>query len=69
MPAPGNWTALRLLDEKRGRRIGDGRRWQFALQPAPGKLLWFEFRFDTPLPEFDDWPTLQSIGLDTPLRR
>lgn len=69
MPAPGNWTALRLLDQQRGRRIGDGRRWQFALQPAPGKLLWFEFRFDAPLPEFDGWPTLQSIGLDTPLRR
>ena len=68
-PEPENWTALRLLDQQHARPIGDGRRWQFPLQPATGKLLWFEFRFDTPLPEFDNWPTLQSIGLDAPLRR
>src|SRR5204863_9531846 len=38
MPAPTDWTALRLLDQQRGRQIGDGRRWQFALQPVAGKL-------------------------------
>ena len=64
IPAPGDWTALRVLDERRARRIGDGRRWQFALPASAGKLIWLEFRFDEPLPEFDDWPTTSSLGLD-----
>jgi len=66
MPAPGDWTSVRELYERQARRIGDGRRWQFALQPAQGKRLWFEFRFDVPLPEFDDWPTRATLGLGGP---
>ena len=63
MPQPADWTAIRVLYERQARRIGDGRRWQFNLVPAAGKRLWFEFRFDMPLPEFDDWPTRAALGL------
>jgi hypothetical protein len=63
IPAPANWTALRLLSERNARRLDGGRRWQFTINPAPGKLLWFELRFDAPLPELDDWPTAESIGI------
>jgi hypothetical protein len=62
MPAPTDWTSIRLPWERQAQRIDDGRRWQFALQPRPGMRLWFEFRFDAPLPEFDDWPTRTSVG-------
>jgi IcmF-related N-terminal domain len=62
MPAPTDWTSIRLPWERQAQRIEDGRRWQFALQPRPGMRLWFEFRFDAPLPEFDDWPTRTSVG-------
>jgi hypothetical protein len=68
MPAPSDWTAIRLLWERQAQRIGDGRRWQFALDPAPGRRLWFEFRFDAPLPEFDDWPTRSALGFPGPGR-
>jgi hypothetical protein len=68
MPAPTDWTSIRLLDQQRARRIDDGRRWQFALSPARGKLIWFEFRFEAPLPELDDWPMAASIGLQPPRR-
>ena len=62
MPAPNDWTSIRLIWEKQAQRVDGGRRWQFALQPKPGMRLWFEFRFDAPLPEFDDWPTRTSLG-------
>jgi len=62
MPAPADWTAIRLPWERQAQRIDNGRRWQFALQPKPGMRLWFEFRFDAPLPEFDDWPTRALLG-------
>jgi len=62
MPAPTDWTSIRLLWERQAQRIDGGRRWQFALLPKPGMRLWFEFRFDAPLPEFDDWPTRTSLG-------
>jgi hypothetical protein len=68
MPAPTNWTSLRLLDQQNARRIGDGKRWQFALQPGDRKLVWIEFRFEAPFPEFNDWPTFRSIGLDNSRR-
>lgn len=64
LPAPTNWTSLRMLDQQNARRIGDGRRWQFALQPANGKLFWIEFRFEEPFPEIVDWPTLSILGLE-----
>jgi len=62
MPAPTDWTAIRLPWERQAQRIDEGRRWQFALVPRPGMRLWFEFRFDAPLPEFDDWPTRTLVG-------
>lgn len=67
---PGNWTALRILDERRAARIGDGRRWQFSLRPpASEKLLWYEFQFEAPLPELDDWPRRTLLDIDGPPRR
>jgi hypothetical protein len=63
MPAASAWTALQVLFERSARRIGDGRRWQLMLAPAKNKYIWFEFRFDAPLPEFEEWPTPQSLGL------
>ncbi len=69
-PAPLEWTALRLLDQRSATRMSDGKRWEVSI-PAPGtdKLLWFEFRFDAPLPEFDDWPKKTILDVDGPPTR
>lgn len=64
MPAPESWTALLLPFEQRAVRSNDGRSWRVGLQPANDKLIWIEIRFDEPLPEFSEWPTLHSLGLD-----
>ena len=63
MPAPAEWTALQLIHERAGLRVGDGTQWQVALTPATGKLIWIELRFDKPLPPLDEWPTKLSTGL------
>jgi hypothetical protein len=63
MPAPSSWTSLELLNERQGLRIGDGTRWRVSLAPEPGQLIWIEFRFDKPFPEFDAWPTREQVGL------
>jgi len=63
MPAPNDWTSIRLLYEMQAQHVGNGKRWQFALQPKPNMRMWFEFRFDAPLPEsFEDWPTRATLG-------
>jgi len=61
-PAPDNWTALRLLEDYNGTRIGDGTRWRVSLRLPNGKLVWFELRFEKPLPPLADWPTRQTLG-------
>jgi hypothetical protein len=66
VPAPADWTALRILDQQRATRLADGRRWQFPIQPAQGKVLWYEFQFDAPLPEFEDWPRKTLLDIDAP---
>jgi hypothetical protein len=66
VPAPADWTALRILDQQRATRLADGRRWQFAIQPVPGKVLWYEFQFDAPLPDFDDWPRKNLLEVNAP---
>jgi len=63
MPAPAEWTALELLNERQATRIADGTRWRVALAPEPGKLIWVEVRFDKPFPDFDAWPTAEQVGL------
>jgi hypothetical protein len=69
VPAPADWTALRILDQQRATRLADGRRWQFAIQPVQGKVMWYEFQFDAPLPDFDDWPKRTLLDVDAPARR
>ena len=63
MPAPSAWTALELLNERQGTRVGDGTKWRVSLAPEPGKIIWIEIRFDKPFPDFDAWPTREQIGL------
>jgi hypothetical protein len=79
MPAPETWTAIRLLGEWAATRSADGTHWQLAINPARGreqarsfrddKLIWLEFKFDAPVPSFDDWPTAKSLGLAPALRQ
>jgi hypothetical protein len=64
MPAPERWTALLLPFETRAVRSKDGKGWRVGLRPADDKLIWIEIRFEEPLPEFSDWPTLRSLGLE-----
>jgi hypothetical protein len=66
MPAPEKWTAILLPFENHATRLDGGRRWRTALRPAPDKLIWIELRFEEPLPDFDEWPTLRSLGLESP---
>jgi hypothetical protein len=63
LAAPPNWTAIRFLHENNARPAGDGMRWRVALSPVPGKLIWLEFRFEKPLPSFDEWPGRETLGL------
>jgi hypothetical protein len=63
MPAPDTWTALELLNERQGTRVGDGTKWRVSLAPESGKIIWIELRFDKPFPDFDAWPTREQIGL------
>jgi hypothetical protein len=64
MAAPVRWTAILLPFESQATRLDGGKRWRAALRPAPDKLIWIEFRFVEPLPEFDEWPTFKTLGLE-----
>jgi hypothetical protein len=66
MPAPATWTALQLLEERHATRIADGTRWRIALPPEARKLVWIELRFEKPVPELENWPTLRSLALPQP---
>jgi IcmF-related N-terminal domain len=64
MPAPDRWTSIMLPWERQATRLDGGKRWRLALRPGEDKLIWIELRFDAPLPPFEEWPTLRSIGLE-----
>ncbi len=66
MPTPDRWTALLLPFEQRAVRSKDGKTWRVGLRPAADKLIWIELRLEEPLPEFSEWPTLRSLGLERP---
>lgn len=62
--APGDWTAIKLLWERRATRLPDGKRWRVGLAPVEGKLVWLELRFEEPLPPLEEWPTRESLGFE-----
>jgi hypothetical protein len=68
MPAPENWTALRLLTELDSRPADDrGARWRVQLPLPANKRIAVELRFTNPLPPFETWPKAKEMQLEVPV--
>lgn len=58
-----NWSALRLLARLGGKPVGAGDVWRVSLKPGEPTAVWLQFQFENPLPPFESWPTIDSVGL------
>jgi hypothetical protein len=58
-----NWSALRLLSRFGGKPVDAGQYWRVALRPGEPTAVWVQIFFERPLPSFESWPTLESVGL------
>jgi IcmF-related N-terminal domain len=58
-----NWSALRLLGRFAGKPIDVGQTWRVSLKPGEPTAVWIQLLFESPLPNLETWPTLDSLGL------
>jgi hypothetical protein len=58
-----NWSALRLISRFGGKTLDGGQIWRVSLKPGEPTAVWVEVAFEAPLPAFEAWPTIDSIGL------
>ena len=58
-----NWSALRLIGRFGGKPLDTGQTWRVSLKPGEPTAVWVQVVFEAPLPAFDAWPTLDSVGL------
>jgi hypothetical protein len=57
-----NWSALRLIG-RGGKPLDTGQTWRVSLRPGEPTAVWVQVAFEAPLPAFEVWPTLDSVGL------
>ncbi|MGA8657727.1 MAG: type VI secretion protein IcmF/TssM N-terminal domain-containing protein [Chthoniobacterales bacterium] len=58
-----NWSALRLIGRFGGKPLDNGQIWRVSLRPGEPTAVWVQVAFEAPLPAFEAWPTLDSVGL------
>lgn len=64
IPEEEEWTALWLADKNAASRSNGGQTFRAAIsERVGGKQIMVELRFEEPLPEFENWPTLTKLGL------
>jgi hypothetical protein len=58
-----DWSVLRILSRFGGKPLDTGQYWRVSLKPGEPTAVWIQVYFDRPMPDFETWPTLDSVGL------